>query len=689
MATRTQRVTKLKELELKFRGIAIEDGLWEAAQALAAQTGDAKGPARLRKHSNQFPFQTAIGQQLRAMEARYGALVEGAPDALVVTNATGEVMLFNSRSAKLVGVDADKVIGARLSTIVEGEFVTRLFTQGAEAAVTAAGDEALTGIELAGIRQDGSRFPIEAMVALVESSEGPMLSLSIRDVSARRATERRLADAETRYRNLIDAAPDAIIAVNKRGRITLVNSRTEEMFGYDRAELLGKPVASVLPRDLADRLTEDTGDGPSGNADNDSFEHVGRRKDGSDIAIEARFGSLQNGRGTMAVVAIRDLSRQSRALRRSAELENFHRQLVDAAPDAIVVVNARGEIVLFNREAEASFGYQRDELVGQQVTRILPDGFIERLADRLHQAEAALARELGTGIELVGQRKDGLRFPVEIMLSPLETPGGTLMIATVRDITVRKAAERHAITAQHEVAAAASTASGAAANDEMRQFAYVAAHDLQEPLRMVASYVDLLAKTQRDRLDDEGREFAGFALEGTRQMQALISDLLQYCKLGGEPLRLARFASRDAVADAEQVLAAAIAQSGAVVTVGPLPELTASRSQLSRLFQNIIGNAIKYRGRATPQIRISAAPGGPGEWIFAVADNGIGIDARHLERIFGMFQRLNPSPDIPGTGIGLAIARKIAERHGGRIWAESVPRAGSTFFIALPEAGPA
>jgi len=222
-------------------------------------------------------------------------------------------------------------------------------------------------------------------------------------------------------------------------------------------------------------------------------------------------------------------------------------------------------------------------------------------------------------------------------------------------------------------------------NAELEQFAYVASHDLQEPLRMVASYTQLLARRYRGKLDSEADEFIGFAVDGATRMQTLIRDLLSYSRVMTQGHSLQPADSKVACDMARRNLQKSIEESGATVTVGPLPTVHADATQLTQLFQNLIGNALKYRNERAPQIRVDAKADDEA-WLFSVQDNGIGIESQYFERIFQMFQRLHTRDEFSGTGIGLAICRRIVERHGGKIWVESEPGRGSTFHFAIPRA---
>ena len=376
-------------------------------------------------------------------------------------------------------------------------------------------------------------------------------------------------------------------------------------------------------------------------------------------------------------MAHRGLGARARAELALEETEVKYRGLLEAAPDAMVVVNQFGGIELLNLQAEKQFGYRNDELVGRQVKNIIPQGFAERLiADGTRSAAEALAQQIGMGIELQGHRKDGSDFPIEIMLSPLQSPQGILVTAAIRDISVRKRAEKQLVKTVAELKRS---------NDELEHFAYVASHDLQEPLRMVASYTQLLAKRYQGRLDTDADEFIAYAVDGCNRMQQMIRDLLAYSRAGAGEMECREISSELALQAALVNLRAAIDESHAVVTHDSLPAVTTDDTQLSQVFQNLIGNAIKYRSDDVPRIHVSSTTDGGKERIFSVRDNGLGIDPQYFDRIFVLFQRLHGREKFAGTGIGLAICKKILERLGGRIWVESELEKGSIFHFALPE----
>jgi len=410
------------------------------------------------------------------------------------------------------------------------------------------------------------------------------------------------------------------------------------------------------------------------------IELSGRRRDGSEFPIELMLSPLESDDGILVTAAIRDISVRRAAERHLMQMEGRYRGLLEAAPDAMALVSMTGAIVLVNLEAERQFGYRRDELIGQPLRTIIPDletmlpEVRQRIIDAAQSKAEAVGLDIAAAISFRGQRRDGSAFPIEITVSILHGTDGPLVTVAIRDVTARKETEARLLQTVAELNRS---------NEELGQFAYIASHDLQEPLRMVASYTQLLARRYKGKLDADADEFIAFAVDGANRMQRLIQDLLIYSRVGTAGNVLLDISSEHALAQATVNLRGAIEASGALVTHDLLPTVKADASQLVQLFQNLVGNAIKYQGSGIPRVHVSSTRSAGSKWTFAVQDNGLGIEAKYFERIFGMFQRLHKREEFAGTGIGLAICKKIVERHGGSISVESQLGNGSTFRFAL------
>lgn len=445
----------------------------------------------------------------------------------------------------------------------------------------------------------------------------------------------------------------AIFRFGPDGTVASWNAGAERLFGFSAAEAIGKPLDAFFPPEeraqvpsyFIEAATRGRWDGSGWRL----------RRDGERFRALDTLTAARDSRDSLEgyIYLAHNVSERleiEQSLRRS---EATLAALLESAAQAVIATDESGRITLANARAEEYFGYPRAELLGRSLDMLLP---------ALPPGEAAKR------VETVARRKDGSEFPVEVGMSRADTDDNVTAIAIITDITERKRAEQE-LRRSH---------------DDLRRFAFIAAHDLQEPLRAVTSYTQFLEKRYKGRLDPDADEFIRYIVAGALRMKVLLRDVQAYTTLLTDPSPEQR-----QMLDLNEVLRLAlgglkeqIAEAHAEVTHEPLPSTLGIGSELALLFQNLIDNAIKYRSAAAPRIHIRARRSGP-EWVISVQDNGIGIDPRHVEQIFSIFRRLH-GPEFSGSGAGLAICKKIVDRHGGRIWVDSRPGEGSEFYFTLP-----
>jgi PAS domain S-box-containing protein len=488
-------------------------------------------------------------------------------------------------------------------------------------------------------------------------------------VQQRERLERELAELSARHRLLallVESTDHSIIAHDLDGLVTFWNRAAERLYGFDRAEALGMPLEAIIPTDRRKEFDELRAKAANGEHVHD-FETVRVTRDGRRLHVSITVSPTYDADGILTGFSGigRDISERILA-------EERLQLAVEAAPSGMMMVDQNGSITLVNAEVERLFGYTRAELREMSVDRLVPPHLRKRHASlRNTYFKAPAVRSMG-GRDLPMLRKDGTQFPAEVALNPIQTRSGACVLVSVTDVTSRRQSERALELRTQELERL---------NADLQDFAYVASHDLQEPLRAVAGYCQLLSTYYRGQLDERADEFIDFAVAGSKRMKRLIDDLLLFSRLGPRTMLMAVDLNR-AVSDALENLQTSISETGTRVEVSPLPTISGDLSRLVQLFQNLIGNAIKFRGKEPLEVRIAATPQGTGHLI-TISDNGIGFEPEHAERIFKMFQRLHPQGRYEGTGIGLALCKRIVVQHGGRIWATSTPGGGSTFSFTL------
>jgi PAS domain S-box-containing protein len=622
---------------------------------------------------------------------------------VAVTDVQGTITYVNDKFCDISKYPKAELIGQNHRILNSGHHPKEFFQH---MYATIASGKVWHG-EIKNRAKGGTIYWVDTTIVPFMSSEGkPRQYVAIRaDITNRKRAEEDVADQK------FALDQHAIVAITDvQGTITYVNDKFCAISRYSKDELIGQNHRILNsghhPREFFQQMYHAIANGKVWHG-----EIRNRAKDGSIYWVDTTIVPFVDAEGKpRQYVAIRaDVTERKMA----EEVRERLAAVVESSEDAIITKSLDGTIIAWNRGAEKVFGYPSSEAVGRSILFLLPP---ERASE---EAEILEQIALGHGVEhfeTVRVRKDGTHIDISATISPIRDKSGAIVGASkiARDITQRKRADEEIQRLNNEMECRNKELEAKAAelqrarddlevrvnertdelastnqvlersNIELQQFAYIASHDLQSPLRSISGFVQLLQSEYDGKLDKQADDWIRRTIQAIGQMQTMIRDVLAYSRVDSRSRPFAPIAFLDVFNDALALLESSIHDAGGQVVCGELPVVMGDRSQLVQLMQNLIGNGLKYHGDKSPNVHVSAQRN-ENEWTFSVRDNGIGIDPKYHERIFEIFKRLHDQTEYPGTGIGLAVCRRVVTRHGGRIWLESEAGRGSVFHFTLPE----
>ncbi|WP_333358475.1 PAS domain S-box protein [Microcoleus sp. herbarium14] len=623
-----------------------------------------------------------IATTLLELTQLQNAILNSANYTIISTDSDGTIKTFNRSAQQLLGYCAEEVVGKLTPEKIHDplEIVKRAEVLSQQLGVKIKPQiEVFMALPSRGIadenewtyiRKDGSRFPVLLSVTALSDSEGNINGfLGIgQDISDRKQAEKELRDLTIAMQNAVEG----ISRLDIEGRYLNVNRAYAHKCGYEPEEMLGMEwILTVHPGDVEMLISAYQEMLISGKVE---VEARGVRQNGSFFYKQITMVKACDEKGVFNGhhCFMKDITDRKLTETALLESESKYRQIVELAEEGIWVIDSKARTTYVNQAMARMLGYTELEMFGASMFNFMDEQATQSANDNMERRKQGMAERH----EFRLKSKDGKDVWTYMSTSSLMDKKGNLLscCALVYNITERKEAEQQMLQLTEDLKRS---------NEELEQFAYVASHDLQEPLRAVTSYTQLLAQRYQGNLDAKADKYINYIVDGATRMQQLINDLLSYSRLGSRGKNFEPADCNAAVQQSMCNLQIAIAETKAVITCDAMPSVMADESQLVQLFQNLIGNGIKFCRQDIPLIHI-AARRQESEWLLSVRDNGIGIDPEYADRIFIIFGRLHGRREYSGTGIGLAMCKRIVERHGGRIWVESQEGKGATFYFTIP-----
>jgi PAS domain S-box-containing protein len=660
-------VTSTAQYEAILGGRNMTFSLWmglAAASLLALLVG---GYLYLREREL-YASQLATGR-LREREERFRLLVERLPVATLLCDAEGRIEMANQRAAELLDCAPQILIGERvrrfLPTIDQlGDLVDEI-------------DTPMMANDYEARRDGGGSIPVTLSLSVLAETGGANYLLNLIDLRARKG-------AEERFRLVVEASPNAIVLVDSRGQIVMVNRQTEQLFGYGRQELLGQPVETLLPQDQREGhvgLRRGYQDNPEPRRMGNNRELFGQHRNGRLIPLEVGLSPIRSGEATLVQAVIIDISERKAA-------EQRFRLVVEASPNAIVLVDSYGRIAMVNQQAEQLFGYQRQELLGQTVEKLLPKHLRHaHVAFRRGYQDNPEPRRMGSNRDLYGQHHDGRLIPLEVGLSPIRSGEDTLVQAVIIDISERKAAEQRLRDQAEQLVLA---------NRYKSEFLANMSHELRTPLNSILILSDQLRQNSAGNLTAKQAKHADIVYRAGSDLLQLINSVLDLAKVesGRMQLKLEPLNMQEVLVELDASMRPMAELKGlnlyTQLEVGVPRVIHSDRVRLHQILRNLLSNSLKFTEQGEVSLTVACAPYGSDDGreqlSFIVRDSGIGIAPEQHEQIFQAFQQIDGSTSrrFGGTGLGLAITRKLVEALEGELSLVSTPGQGSCFTVRLP-----